>query len=171
MKTLDLINRIANDWAAVRPDLDSSPVLTVISVNRVSALLERQLEVFFADFGLTPSSYDLLATLRRSAPEEGLAFSQLSDLMAITPPAVTKRVDVLERRGLVERAAHARDRRVSLVRLTSAGQQLVDGVLPLHLANEQRLLGGLSEQQRLQLRSLLGQLAAHLEEDGVQGKL
>ncbi|WP_420596406.1 MarR family winged helix-turn-helix transcriptional regulator [Deinococcus sp.] len=164
MKTLELIELIARDWAAARPDLNPAPMLTVISVNRVSDLLERRLERFFADFELTPSSYDVLATLRRSAPAEGLSFSRLSELMAITPPAVTKRVDILEARGLVERTAHTHDRRASLVRLTPTGLALVDRILPLHLTNEERLLSGLTEPERLQLRTLLGQLAAHLED-------
>jgi DNA-binding MarR family transcriptional regulator len=166
MKTLDLLNIIAKDWARVRPDTDVTPVLTFISVNRVSALLERELSSFFAAHGLTPSAYDVLATLRRSAPPGGLSFARLSELMAITPPAVTKRVDALEARGLVERHDDAHDRRAFRLQLTATGQELVDHVMPLHVANEERLLGGLNTQERAQLRQLLGQLAAYIEADG-----
>ncbi|WP_425148224.1 MarR family winged helix-turn-helix transcriptional regulator [Deinococcus sp.] len=163
MKTRDLIALIQQDWSAAHPGLDTTPVLTFISVNRVSALLERGLETFFAGFDLTPSSYDVLATLRRSAPPEGLSFSRLSELMAITPPAVTKRVDVLEKRGLVGRSADVQDRRALRLRLTAQGYALVERILPLHIANEERLLSGLNDTERLQLRTLLAQLAAQIE--------
>ena len=163
MKTRDLIALIQQDWSAAHPGLDTTPILTFISVNRVSALLERELETFFAAYDLTPPGYDVLATLRRSAPPEGLSFSRLSDLMAITPPAVTKRVDVLEKRGLVERSVDAQDRRALRLRLTDQGRALVERILPQHVANEDRLLGGLNTAERAQLRVLLAQLAAHIE--------
>ena len=163
MKTQELLDLIERDWARERPDIDTTAQLTVIGVQRLSALLEHELEEFFAHFGLTPSSFDVLVTLRRSAPPEGLALSRLSALMAITPPAVTKRVDLLAVRGLLERRAHAEDRRTVLARLTTAGHELADRVLTLHVANEERLLLGLTLLEGAQLRVLVGKFAAHLE--------
>ncbi|AWN23688.1 MarR family transcriptional regulator [Deinococcus irradiatisoli] len=164
MKTQELLDTIRRDWARERPDIDTTAQLTVIGIQRLSALLEQELERFFAPFDLTPSSFDVLATLRRSAPPEGLAFTRLSTLMAITPPAVTKRVDLLAARGLVERRAHPDDRRTVLVRLTPTGRELVDHVLTLHVANERRLLLGLTPFEAAQLRGLVGKFAAHLEQ-------
>lgn len=158
MKTPDLLALIEHDWRQARPDLDPTPMLTVIAIQRTGVLLGEELEAFFAGHGLTPSSFDVLATLRRSAPPEGLPLSQLGALMAITPPAVTKRIDALEGRGLVSRQAHPTDRRASLVVLTLEGLALVNQVLPLHLANERRLLANLTEPERGQLRALLGKL-------------
>jgi len=163
MNTDDLLNRIELDWSRERPDLTSLPMLTIIPVQRVSALLDRELGAFFSRFDLTPASFDVLATLRRSAPVEGLQLSQLSNLMAITPPAVTKRVDNLEARGWVQRADHATDRRAFLVRLTERGRALVDEVLPHHVENEERLLAPLSQDERALLRTLLVKLAQSIE--------
>lgn len=163
MNTLELLARIEADWREARPDVDPTPMLTVIAVQRTSALLERELEAFFASFDLTPQSFDVLATLRRSAPPEGLLLSKLGTLMAITPPAVTKRVDHLEGRGLVKRHPHASDRRALLVRLTDEGRALVDAVLPRHLDNERRLLANLDDAERARLRALLAKLAATCE--------
>ena len=164
MKTQDLLDLIERDWARERPDIDTTAQLTVIGIQRLNALLDHELETFFASFNLTPSSFDVLATLRRSAPPEGLPFSRLSSLMAITPPAVTKRVDLLAVRGLVERQAHPDDRRTILVRLTETGRDLADRVLTLHVANEERLLQGLTLLEAAQLRVLVGKFAAYLEE-------
>ncbi|MFB9994043.1 MarR family winged helix-turn-helix transcriptional regulator [Deinococcus oregonensis] len=164
MKTPDLLARIEHDWWQARPDLDPTPMLTVIAIQRTGVLLGEELEAFFAGHGLTPSSFDVLATLRRSAPPEGLPLSQLGALMAITPPAVTKRIDALEGRGLVSRQAHPTDRRAFLVTLTPDGLALVNQVLPLHLANERRLLANLTEPERKQLRALLGKLDLPLDQ-------
>ena len=167
MTFAELLDRIARDWRTARPDLDPTPMLTVISVQRTGALLERELETFFATFDLTPSGFDVLATLRRSAPPAGLPLAQLGALMAITPAAMTKRIDLLEQRGLVERTPHATDRRAFLARLTPEGRELVDRILPLHLRNEDRVLAALTEDERAQLRALLRKLASGL--DGTHG--
>ncbi|QFP76864.1 MarR family winged helix-turn-helix transcriptional regulator [Deinococcus sp. AJ005] len=156
--TAELLERIERDWHTARPDLDPQPMLTVIAVQRTSGLLQTELEAFFAQHSLTPSAFDVLATLRRSAPPEGLTLGELAALMAITPPAVTKRVDVLTERELVERLPHPSDRRAIRARLTATGFELVDGLLTAHLENEERLLADLSGDERRTLRMLLGRI-------------
>jgi DNA-binding MarR family transcriptional regulator len=49
-----------------------------------------------------------------------------------------------------------------LVSLTPAGRELVDRVLPDHLATEERLLAGLTRQQRAALADLLRALDGSL---------
>ncbi len=156
--TTELLTRIEHDWRTARPDLNPEPMLTVIAVQRTSGLLQAELEAFFASHHLTPSAFDVLATLRRSAPPEGLTLGELGALMAITPPAVTKRVDALSERQLIERLSDPSDRRAVRARLTEAGRTLIDGLLPLHLANEERLLADLNTDERQTLRELLGRI-------------
>jgi DNA-binding MarR family transcriptional regulator len=45
-----------------------------------------------------------------------------------------------------------------LIELTPAGRKLVDAALTDHVANENRLLGGLSDMERHQLAALLRKL-------------
>jgi DNA-binding MarR family transcriptional regulator len=62
-----------------------------------------------------------------------LTLRELADAMATDRPAATVAVDDLERRGLVERRVHPRDRRAKLVSLTQAGRDVVrvaDDVVP-----------------------------------------
>ena len=158
--TAELLARIERDWRAVRPDLDPEPMLTVIAVQRTSGLLQTELEAFFARHDLTPSAFDVLATLRRSAPPQGLTLGELAALMAITPPAVTKRVDALAARGLLERLPDPADRRAIRARLTAVGRECVDRLLSEHLENEERLLADLGAAERRTLRALLGRIRA-----------
>jgi hypothetical protein len=52
------------------------------------------------------------------------------------------------------------------VALTRDGKRLVDAILPEHVANERRLLGELSANQRAELAGLLEALAISLGDDG-----
>jgi DNA-binding MarR family transcriptional regulator len=76
---------------------------------------------------------------------------------------MTKRLDRLAAAGLVERRPDPSDRRGTLVRLTARGRKTIDAALPVHVANEARLLAGLSAQERRSLDSLLRKLLAKLE--------
>lgn len=160
MKTSALLDKIGEDWRRERPDLDPDPMLTVIAVQRTSQTLQAALDAFFAQHDLTPSAFDVLATLRRSAPPEGLTLGELAGLMAVTPPAVTKRVDGLERRGWVTRQADTRDRRTVRAALTPQGREAVDELLAAHVAHEEALLGHLTPAERATLRTLLGRIPA-----------
>jgi DNA-binding MarR family transcriptional regulator len=83
----------------------------------------------------------------------------------VTSGAVTKRVDRLERAGLVDRRAAEDDGRGRLVRLTDRGLTLVDEVVAEHLRNEARLLSGLTADERDTLADLLRKLGRTLPED------
>lgn len=157
-----LLDRIQQDWKAVHPDLDTSAMVTLIALNRTSALIMRALDTFFTQYNLSASAFDVLATLRRSAPPEGLNFTHLAELMAVTPPAVTKRIDRLVEQQLVERIPSAEDRRASFVRLTEQGRAVVNDVLPRHLENEERILAQLTGQEQRLLHHLLLKLSQAL---------
>ncbi|MPY66313.1 MarR family transcriptional regulator [Deinococcus sp. SDU3-2] len=159
MKTADLLARIERDWRRERPDLNPDPMLTVIAVQRTNQTLQAALDAFFARHDLTPSAFDVLATLRRSAPPEGLTLGDLGTLMAVTPPAVTKRVDGLERRGWVARLPDPRDRRTIRAALTPEGRAAVDALLEAHVTHEEALLRNLTPDERATLRELLLRIA------------
>lgn len=68
-------------------------------------------------------SFGKLRALRRIA-RRPMPMGELAALLGVDPPNMTPVVDDLERAGLVERQAHATDRRVKLVVATSAGAAL-----------------------------------------------
>jgi DNA-binding MarR family transcriptional regulator len=68
---------------------------------------------------------------------------------------VTKRIDRLERSGLVTRTVSDADGRSRRIRLTSPGLALVDRLMARHVANEQRLVSGLTPDERSRLADLL----------------
>jgi DNA-binding MarR family transcriptional regulator len=81
----------------------------------------------------------------------------------LTSGGMTKRIDQLERAGLVERRPDPGDRRGTLVRLTPAGKRLIDRAVDAHVANEESLLEPLSAAEARALDNLLRKLLAGLE--------
>ncbi|WP_306363299.1 MarR family winged helix-turn-helix transcriptional regulator [Nocardia sp. CC227C] len=158
----DAVDQILAAWRAARPDVDASPMAVVGRITRLARVFDRELTDFFKGHGLERWEFDVLATLHRSGGAEGLTAGALNRAAMITSGAITNRIDRLAAKDLVVRVPDPVDRRSVRVRLTDRGRALVDEVLPLHVANEERLLGGLSGQDRDELATLLRSLAESL---------
>lgn len=160
----DAVDRITEQWRRERPDLDPSPMGIVGRITRISVLAQRELERVFSRHGVTGADFDVLATLRRAGAPYRLTPGALSRSTMVTSGGMTKRLDRLEAGGLIRREPDPDDRRGKLIALTAAGRALVDEVVEAHLANEERLLGGLSAAERRELASLLRTLLLALDE-------
>ncbi|MFH8249465.1 MarR family winged helix-turn-helix transcriptional regulator [Microbacterium sp. B2969] len=159
----DRIAQLQAEWRRERPDLDPSPQGVIGRLHRVALLLTDRLTDVYADFDLTEGDFDVLATLRRAgAPYERLA-GELADHTLVTSGGLTKRVDRLVARGLVERRAEASDARRRLVRLTPQGRRLIDEAFTAHLANEHRLLDALGPEDTAAIEPILTRWLAVLE--------
>jgi DNA-binding MarR family transcriptional regulator len=150
----DAVDRITNQWSAVRPDVDVSPINVIGRVSRLSRLVDRRLAQNFARHGIESWMYDVLATLRRSGEPYELTAGDLVRQTMVTTGAITNRIDRLEQRGLVERA-RTDDRRKVIVRLTKKGLDVVDEVVDTHMATEREILAALSPRQQHNLGHLL----------------
>ena len=84
---------------------------------------------FLAKWDLFPSAFNLLTILSRTQGE-GMHLSKISELLAVSRANVTGLVDVLARKGLVNREASTADRRVRLAKLTDKGSALIQEILP-----------------------------------------
>ena len=162
MPERDGVDLILEQWQRERPDLDASPIGVIGRISRLARELEQRLEPVYAEQGLEPGWYDVLATLRRSGPPYRLRPTEFSSALMLTSSGTTKRLDRLERAGLIARTPDPDDRRGTLITLTAAGRELVDAASEAHLANEHRLLGSLSESERDRLAALLRKLLAGL---------
>ena len=158
----DHVADIVDQWAVERPDLDTAPLALVGRIHWLANALHAELRPPFAAEGLGNGDFDVLAALRRAGRPYALRHRELTAAMLVTPGAVTKRVDRLVARGLVERGAHESDGRGQLVRLTRPGVRFVDRMIKVHMDNEARLLEALSDKERQQLTRLLAKLAASL---------
>ncbi|MFJ9627087.1 MarR family winged helix-turn-helix transcriptional regulator [Streptomyces sp. NPDC101175] len=157
----DTVAAVVGQWQSVHPDLDTGPMEIIGRINRCAALLQQAEDAPLRRAGLSRPEFDLLGALRRTGRE--LTPSELTRETFSSGAAVTKRLKHLTERGLVERRGDTRDRRVAHVRLTDAGRDLVDEILPEQLAYETTVLAGLDTPGQGELATLLGELLVQLE--------
>lgn len=152
---VDAVADVLAQWRRARPDLDVAPIGIVGRVMRLSRMWDKEIKDLLAAHGLEPGEFDVLSTLRRTGPPHQLTAGAFLRSSLVTSGAITLRIDRMEAKGLVERVRVAGDRRQVHIRLTAHGLDLVDEVLPLHVANEARFLEGLDASSRAQLADLL----------------
>ena len=157
----DQVEQIAREWADRLPGLDPSPMLIVGRIQRLTALWDMDLRRPFADAGLCPGDFDVLAALRRlDAPA---TLTQLAGGMLVTAGAITKRIDRLIAEGLATRTVSPDDGRSRLVQITAQGVELTDQLIETHLGNEQALISCLTEDEHESLRRTLERLLEDAE--------
>ncbi len=158
----DAVDRIVGQWHRERPDLDPGPMHVIGRIIRLHLVLDERLCRVFERYGLGRGEFDVLGTLRRAGAPFELTAGELSGSMMVTSGAVTKRVDRLERAGLVSRRAAEDDARGRLIRLAEQGRELIDEVVEEHFRNEARQLAGLTAEERGTLTALLRKLGQTL---------
>lgn len=164
----DSIDRLLDDWARQRPDLDFSPVGIVNRLARVRAFFDAAVQQVFRLFDLTSADFRVIVALRRAGPPHQLPQARLMTQLALTSGTISVRVDRLTKRGMVTREPDPTDKRGQLVGLTADGLRLFDEIAPLHLANEERLLSSLTSGERAVLAQLLRKLLVSFESGAIQ---
>jgi DNA-binding MarR family transcriptional regulator len=102
---------------------------------RLTRELEAELE---AAHGLGISALELLSRLART-DDRMMRLSVLADAAGLSLSRVSRLVDALEKRGLVERRPDASDTRAKNAYLTAAGLDLLRDALRTHLDGVQRV--------------------------------
>jgi DNA-binding MarR family transcriptional regulator len=163
--TADTIERILAQWETARPDLDTRPMETMGRILRVGfvagARIKRVLQQHSIDWG----GFDVLATLRRGGAPYRMTPTALYRELVLTSGAMTNRLDVLERAGLVQRQPDPNDRRGTLIELTKKGKTLLDRAIEDHLQGEAQMMAHLSRDEQRQLAGLLKKLLSAMESD------
>lgn len=121
--------------------------------NLVLASLRARLR---AQFGVTLPTFDILAQVQRTPT--GPTMSELSRRLLVSKGNVTDLVRRLERRGLLERRADARDARVQHVHLTAEGEKLIRRMLAAHDRWLTAMTGELGQEPLRGLHRSLGEL-------------
>ncbi|MFJ1610488.1 MarR family winged helix-turn-helix transcriptional regulator [Streptomyces sp. NPDC088253] len=154
----DPVDAIIEQWATVRPDLDTAAMEVFGRVFRLARTMGDRMEKAYAPFGISRGEFDVLATLRRSDAPYTLSPRQLSATLMLTTGGMTGRLDKLERAGLLRRSPDPHDRRGLQVTLTDKGLRLIDEAVGAGLAVQTAALAHLDEERAGQLADLLREL-------------
>ncbi|WP_328555525.1 MULTISPECIES: MarR family winged helix-turn-helix transcriptional regulator [unclassified Streptomyces] len=156
----DPVDAIVEQWAAVRPDLDTAAMEVFGRVFRLARTMGDRMEKAYARYGISRGEFDVLATLRRSDAPYTLPPRELSATLMLTTGGMTGRLDRLERAGLLRRSPDPHDRRGLRVTLTDEGLRLIDEAVEAGLAVQTAALSALDGEQAAQLADLLRPLLA-----------
>lgn len=137
---LDAAARAVVQWKQELPELEAENMLLIGRLKRAAALIARELEKVYGEYGLTEGSFDVLATLRRSGAPYTLTPTELFLALMVTSGTMTTRLKNLENQGLIDRLPNPDDARSMLVRLTDKGKELIEQAVFPHVENEKRLM-------------------------------
>lgn len=163
MSGLDSVDKIVEQWAGERPDLDTAGFSVVARVLVLAGHLERRISEVLAPKGLSLWGFDVLATLRRQGEPFRMTPTELSRAAMLTSGAMTNRLDRLEEAGLVRREHNPEDRRGVFVVLTERGRVLVDEAVALRFEEASDAVAGLEPGEREALAALLRRLLLAVE--------
>ena len=132
--------RAVAQWKQELPELAAENMLLIGRLKRAAAVIARELEKVYGEYGLTEGSFDVLATLRRSGAPYTLTPTELFSALMVTSGTMTTRLKNLENQGLIDRLPNPDDARSMLVRLTDKGKELIEQAVFPHVENEKRLM-------------------------------
>jgi DNA-binding MarR family transcriptional regulator len=107
-----------------RSGLETPGARAFLDLLRVREALLADFAEVYREHDLSEASYNVLRILRGALPA-GLPHQEVRRRMVTRLPDITRLVDRLEQQGLVRRERQDDDRRVVLVRITTAGLRLL----------------------------------------------
>ena len=122
--------------------------------------IRRAYDLRLAELELNLSEASALAYTQESGP---LMQAELARRLGVGRAAMGVVIDSLERRGLVERQAKQGDRRVWMISVTPAGDDLVQKLLKIDESLRGDLRAGISRKERRELTQLLVRLRVNVE--------
>jgi len=108
-------------------------IKSLISTKKMLMLITANMEIPFAEIAILMHIRHLHAN---DCENDGVCVTGIKDQTHISLPAVSRQLSSLEQKGLIERKTMAKDRRITLVTLTPAGEKIIEKVIEqrdLHL--------------------------------------
>ena len=125
----------------------------LVTASELRANMDRTL----TQHGLTSEQFNILRILRGAQPC-GHPCGEIGDRMMDRSPDVTRRIDALEKQGLVERERSHEDRRVVNVKITEKGIAELDSITPFVKDFEKVVVAALTENELTELARICEKL-------------
>ncbi|GEL78593.1 MarR family winged helix-turn-helix transcriptional regulator [Tenuibacillus multivorans] len=141
-----------------RREDDSLKLFVVLS--KASRTLLDLAETDMERYGLNPTEFATLELLYHRGPQP---LQKIGDRILLTSGSITYVVNSLEKKGYLDRVRSEDDRRVTYAQITDKGQALLGDIFPEHWLEIQRIVSGLSGEEKQQAIKLLKKLGVHAE--------
>ncbi len=134
---------------------DKAPQNLAFLLSQVGIHASDRFAARLAEVDLQPPLFRVLNLVDAA---EGRSQQEIAKAVQAPPSRMVGFVDELEQRGLIERRADPRDRRVRALYLTAAGREMLARGREVAREHEEELTAGLSEGERGRLVELLGKV-------------
>ena len=134
---------------------------TYIKLARAAEAVNGRINAHLAEVNLTVSQFGVLEVLHHLGP---LCQKDLAEKILKSPGNLTLVIDNLVKRDLVEKRRSTVDRRYVDIHLTPAGNTLIAGFFPRHVAVVVQEMGVLSESEQEQLGNLCRKVGKGVQE-------
>lgn len=129
-------------------------------IARVRMAFLDELDTRLAPLDLKATDYIVLVTLASGDVETA---SSICSVLAHDPGAMTRKIDALEKRGLVRRVRSEEDRRAIHLELTPEGKKLYPKALAAAVSMANEFLEGFTKAEVKALESLLKRILTNVE--------
>ena len=151
----DWVDDHVDRWRAVFQGFDPEVEGVLVRIGAINRHVKRANTAALEELGVGQPEYDTLHTLLIQPQPNEATPAQLAEACHVTRAAMTSRLDRLVEQGYVTRESDPLDRRRIIVRPTASGRTIWKQALELALVREKATLSVLSEDQLVQLNSLL----------------
>ena len=152
-------------WASFSPSLDPKTIAIVSRLLLVARIMGELLSRAAKGHGLRSGEAMILGTLRRLGEPFHATPTELSKVSIVAPPGVAKRLDRLQRLGLISRIGNPADGRSHRVRLTAKGCRVADAIAIQTIGKNYASIVELPEHEKEQLARTLRYIRRHLQEE------
>jgi len=130
----------------------------ILSLLVAASAIRESLDRVCGEHSITRGQYNVLRILQ--ANPAGFSRGEIARRLVERSPDVTRLIDRLEQRGLIERRESEQDRRLSLARITRKGQDLLEEMDPDVQAVEARMASLMSADEAAELTRLCERIFA-----------
>ncbi|MCJ8013126.1 MarR family transcriptional regulator [Paenibacillus sp. KQZ6P-2] len=121
--------------------------------------MHRKMSALFAGklkpYSITPEQWSVLYQVYL---QEGINQKELALRSGKDQPSITRILDVLDKKGYIQRKPDPGDRRAYLIYATEAVQRLMNETVPLELSLNDELVAGISDEQLQALNQIMKQI-------------
>ena len=138
-------------------EINPSAVIAMLRIKQAAEEIQQEImDVLQVEYHLSEGKFCVLVVLHQHG--EGIAPSVLAEKVGVTRATISSMLQRMERDGLVAVKADKADARSKKVKLTRAGNDFMQEILPPHYLRVSKLMEKLSEEEQKEVIRLLHKL-------------
>lgn len=124
----------------------------VIGIMRASNLLVDDLKKTLKKYPINVTEFSVMEFLYSKGEK---SIQEIRDRILLASGSATYVVDNLERKEYVRRIVNQNDRRVTYIKLTETGKDLINDIFPTHKKNTKKIFNDLTNEELIILKEIL----------------